>query len=148
MHTGRFQIIQENSRQGYIEPEEDKTQHNIEEPRSRKPPKHDKAANNQKKFSHILSEQKRREHIRNGFEDLSKLVPSLRGVRNSKSTILYKSKDSKLCMFLRDQLRISTAADYVQYLQHRNHGLLQRLTQLTSSWLKIEYYRNTFLMVR
>ncbi|KAI9595698.1 hypothetical protein BDF19DRAFT_422564 [Syncephalis fuscata] len=42
----------------------------------------------QKRINHIRSEQKRRDAIRTGFQDLGEMVPALRGVRYSKSVML------------------------------------------------------------
>ncbi|RKP11156.1 Myc-type, basic helix-loop-helix domain-containing protein, partial [Thamnocephalis sphaerospora] len=42
----------------------------------------------QKRVNHIRSEQKRRDAIRHGFQDLSEIVPALHGVRVSKSVML------------------------------------------------------------
>ncbi|ORY02222.1 hypothetical protein K493DRAFT_200507, partial [Basidiobolus meristosporus CBS 931.73] len=47
----------------------------------------------EKRANHIASEQKRRNMIRTGFRDLSEIVPSLRDMNNSKSTILFKAVD-------------------------------------------------------
>ena len=47
----------------------------------------------QKRTNHILSEQKRRNLIRQGFEDLCSLVPSLRGGGFSKSAMLIQTAD-------------------------------------------------------
>ncbi|KAJ5907409.1 hypothetical protein N7495_000091 [Penicillium taxi] len=47
----------------------------------------------QKRTNHILSEQKRRNLIRQGFEDLCSLVPGLRGGGFSKSAMLTQSAD-------------------------------------------------------
>lgn len=47
----------------------------------------------QKRTNHILSEQKRRNLIRQGFDDLCSLVPSLRGGGFSKSAMLTQAAD-------------------------------------------------------
>ncbi|KAL2832997.1 hypothetical protein BDW59DRAFT_139023 [Aspergillus cavernicola] len=54
----------------------------------------------QKRSNHILSEQKRRNLIRQGFEDLCTLVPGLRGGGFSKSAMLTQAAD-----WLEDTLR-------------------------------------------
>ncbi|KAI2789220.1 hypothetical protein POX_e07250 [Penicillium oxalicum] len=54
----------------------------------------------QKRTNHILSEQKRRNLIRQGFDDLCSLVPSLRGGGFSKSAMLTQAAD-----WLEDLLR-------------------------------------------
>ncbi|KAK9703252.1 hypothetical protein K7432_010839 [Basidiobolus ranarum] len=47
----------------------------------------------EKRANHIASEQKRRNMIRSGFRDLTEIVPALRDMNNSKSTILFKAVD-------------------------------------------------------
>lgn len=54
----------------------------------------------QKRNNHILSEQKRRNLIRNGFDELCSLVPGLRGGGFSKSAMLTQAAD-----WLEDTLR-------------------------------------------
>jgi hypothetical protein len=66
----------------------------------------------EKKANHIASEQKRRSTIRNGFQDLTDLVPTLKNVNNSKSIILFK------------------AVDFIHHLEKRNNGLREKLHSL------------------
>jgi hypothetical protein len=66
----------------------------------------------EKKANHIASEQKRRSTIRNGFKDLTDLVPTLKNVNNSKSIILFK------------------AVDFIHHLEKRNNGLREKLHSL------------------
>ncbi|KAI9281984.1 hypothetical protein BY458DRAFT_552745 [Sporodiniella umbellata] len=47
----------------------------------------------EKRANHISSEQKRRSMIRNGFKELTELVPGLVNSNHSKSTILFKSAE-------------------------------------------------------
>ncbi|CAO3662672.1 unnamed protein product [Rhizopus stolonifer] len=47
----------------------------------------------EKRANHIISEQKRRGMIRNGFKELTELVPSLANTNHSKSTVLFKSAE-------------------------------------------------------
>ncbi|KAI8358854.1 hypothetical protein B0O80DRAFT_376071, partial [Mortierella sp. GBAus27b] len=47
----------------------------------------------EKRANHIASEQKRRNTIRNGFKDMVDIIPDLRDVNSSKSTILFKAVD-------------------------------------------------------
>ncbi|KAI8388583.1 uncharacterized protein BYT42DRAFT_543856 [Radiomyces spectabilis] len=68
----------------------------------------------EKRANHIASEQKRRNTIRTGFKDLTDIVPTLKNVNNSKSTILFK------------------AVDYIRQLEKRNKGLQDRLAKLQS----------------
>ncbi|RUS14325.1 hypothetical protein BC937DRAFT_93999 [Endogone sp. FLAS-F59071] len=63
----------------------------------------------EKRANHIQSEQKRRNTIRAGFRDLTDLVPTLKNVNNSKSTILFK------------------AVEYIRYLERRNRGLRDKV---------------------
>ncbi|KAF2839560.1 hypothetical protein M501DRAFT_923910, partial [Patellaria atrata CBS 101060] len=57
----------------------------------------------QKRNNHILSEQKRRNLIKNGFEELHQLVPELRQGGFSKSNILLESAN-----FLDELVRVNT----------------------------------------
>ncbi|KAG0180342.1 hypothetical protein DFQ29_000868 [Apophysomyces sp. BC1021] len=66
----------------------------------------------EKRANHIASEQKRRNTIRNGFKDLTEIIPTLKNINNSKSTILFK------------------AVDYIKHLEKRNKGLRERLAAL------------------
>ena len=66
----------------------------------------------QKRTNHILSEQKRRNLIRQGFEDLCTLVPALRGGGFSKSAML------------------TGAADWLEDLLHGNDILQSQLHDL------------------
>ncbi|KAI9791421.1 MAG: hypothetical protein M1816_003989 [Peltula sp. TS41687] len=61
---------------------------------SQKPPVKESLTEEEKRFNHIVSEQRRRDLIKKGFEDLCSLVPDLHGPgQHSKSTILNKSAD-------------------------------------------------------
>lgn len=66
----------------------------------------------QKRTNHILSEQKRRNLIKQGFDDLCALVPELRGGGFSKSAMLIQ------------------AADYLEEVLTGNNILRQQLSQL------------------
>lgn len=66
----------------------------------------------EKRANHIASEQKRRGAIRNGFNELTELIPALKNMHNSKSTVLFK------------------AVDYIKYLEKRNKGLLDKVKSL------------------
>lgn len=66
----------------------------------------------QKRTNHILSEQKRRNLIRQGFDDLCSLVPGLRGGGFSKSAML------------------TQAADWLEDLLHGNELLQSQLADL------------------
>lgn len=66
----------------------------------------------QKRTNHILSEQKRRNLIKTGFDDLCSLVPELRGGGFSKSAVLLQ------------------AADYLDEVLKGNNELRQQLNQL------------------
>ncbi|KAI9283545.1 hypothetical protein BC943DRAFT_280808, partial [Umbelopsis sp. AD052] len=45
----------------------------------------------EKRANHIASEQKRRNTIRTGFKELTDIIPTLKNINNSKSTILFKA---------------------------------------------------------
>ncbi|KAI7869284.1 hypothetical protein BDF14DRAFT_343401 [Spinellus fusiger] len=47
----------------------------------------------EKRANHIASEQKRRSTIRSGFKDLTDLIPALKNINHSKSTVLFKAVD-------------------------------------------------------
>ncbi|KAI8372881.1 uncharacterized protein BYT42DRAFT_578311 [Radiomyces spectabilis] len=66
----------------------------------------------EKRANHIASEQKRRSTIRSGFKDLTDLVPTLKNINNSKSTVLFK------------------AVDFIKHLEKRNRGLRDKIQQL------------------
>ncbi|KAI8097300.1 uncharacterized protein BX664DRAFT_356557 [Halteromyces radiatus] len=66
----------------------------------------------EKRNNHIASEQKRRSTIRNGFKDLTDIVPTLKNINNSKSTVLFK------------------AVDYIKYLEKRNKSLREKVGSL------------------
>lgn len=63
----------------------------------------------EKRANHIASEQKRRNTIRTGFKELTDIIPTLKNINNSKSTILFK------------------AVEYIKYLERRNRGLRERV---------------------
>ncbi|OBZ86118.1 Protein max [Choanephora cucurbitarum] len=66
----------------------------------------------QKRANHIASEQKRRNIIRGGFRELTEIIPTLKNINNSKSTILFKS------------------VDYIKQLDRRNKALKEKLASL------------------
>jgi hypothetical protein len=66
----------------------------------------------EKRSNHIASEQKRRSTIRTGFKDLTDIVPTLKNLNNSKSTVLFK------------------AVDYIKYLEKRNKSLREKMESL------------------
>ncbi|KAI9303267.1 hypothetical protein BJ944DRAFT_183672 [Cunninghamella echinulata] len=66
----------------------------------------------EKRSNHIASEQKRRSTIRNGFKDLTEIVPTLKNINNSKSTVLFK------------------AVDYIKYLEKRTKSLRDKAESL------------------
>lgn len=69
-------------------------------------------SDDQKRANHIASEQKRRNTIRGGFKELTEIIPTLKNISNSKSTILFKS------------------VDYIRQLEKRNKSLRERLSSL------------------
>lgn len=66
----------------------------------------------EKRNNHIASEQKRRSMIRSGFKDLTEIVPTLKNINNSKSTVLFK------------------AVDFIKYLEKRNRNLREKIKNL------------------
>ncbi|KAF1807352.1 hypothetical protein FB192DRAFT_1246596, partial [Mucor lusitanicus] len=64
----------------------------VKERRHRKQP-HELLSESQKKANHIASEQKRRQNIRIGFDQLIDIVPSLNHGNRSEALILQKSVD-------------------------------------------------------
>jgi hypothetical protein len=66
----------------------------------------------EKRANHIASEQKRRSTIRTGFKDLTDLVPSLKNLNNSKSTVLFK------------------AVEFISQLEKRNKALREKVASL------------------
>ncbi|ORX55725.1 hypothetical protein DM01DRAFT_1406905 [Hesseltinella vesiculosa] len=81
----------------------------------------------EKRNNHIASEQKRRSTIRNGFKDLTDIVPTLKNINNSKSTVLFK------------------AVDYIKYLEKRNKNLRDKISGLEVR-VKVEGRVNNLLM--
>ncbi|CEP14587.1 hypothetical protein [Parasitella parasitica] len=69
-------------------------------------------SDDQKRANHIASEQKRRNTIRGGFKELTEIIPTLKNINNSKSTILFKS------------------VEYIKQLDKRNKALKDRLAKL------------------
>ncbi|EPS45039.1 hypothetical protein H072_1064 [Dactylellina haptotyla CBS 200.50] len=80
-----------------------------------KGPKRENLSEAQKRENHIQSEQKRRNLIREGFDDLCNLVPELRGGGYSKSAILIH------------------AANFLEQLDEGNKTLQRRIKQLSGS---------------
>lgn len=66
----------------------------------------------EKRINHIASEQKRRNTIRLGFKDLTDIIPTLKNINNSKSTILFK------------------AVEFIKHLDKRNRGLREKVSSL------------------
>ncbi|ORY92312.1 hypothetical protein BCR43DRAFT_498155 [Syncephalastrum racemosum] len=66
----------------------------------------------ERRANHIASEQKRRNTIRSGFRELTDIIPTLKNINNSKSTILFK------------------AVEYIRHLDKRNRGLREKLGSL------------------
>lgn len=72
----------------------------------------DLLTDDEKRVNHIASEQKRRNTIRMGFKDLTDIIPTLKNINNSKSTILFK------------------AVEYIKHLDKRNRGLGEKVSSL------------------
>ncbi|CAH1766106.1 9696_t:CDS:2 [Entrophospora sp. SA101] len=76
--------------------------------KSSKKPHKELLTEEEKRANHIASEQKRRNTIRAGFKELTDIIPTLKNVNNSKSTILFK------------------AIGYIKHLERRNRNLKER----------------------
>ncbi|KAF9199828.1 hypothetical protein BGZ49_010012 [Haplosporangium sp. Z 27] len=81
-------------------------------PTPKRKPYKDLLTEEEKRANHIASEQKRRNTIRNGFKDMTEIIPDLKDVNSSKSTILFK------------------AVDFIRYLERRNKNLQEKAHQL------------------
>ncbi|KAK4518599.1 uncharacterized protein ATC70_008818 [Mucor velutinosus] len=77
-----------------------------------KPNNRDILTDDEKRVNHIASEQKRRNTIRLGFKELTDIIPTLKNINNSKSTILFK------------------AVEYIKHLDKRNRGLREKISTL------------------
>ncbi|KAI7905337.1 uncharacterized protein BX663DRAFT_550145 [Cokeromyces recurvatus] len=80
----------------------------------------------EKRANHIASEQKRRSIIRHGFNELTELVPTLKNINNSKSTVLFK------------------AAEFISHLERRNKSLREKIRTLELR-VKVEQNSNVHL---
>jgi hypothetical protein len=72
----------------------------------------DLLTDDEKRVNHIASEQKRRNTIHLGFKNLTDIIPTLKNINNSKSTILFK------------------AVEYIKHLDKRNRGLRETISSL------------------
>lgn len=93
---GRHRWSPESSSHPYRYPHQkhenvDETTTQTKERRHRKQP-HELLSESQKKANHIASEQKRRQNIRIGFDQLIDIVPSLNHGNRSEALILQKCK--------------------------------------------------------
>ncbi|KAF8955236.1 hypothetical protein BGZ46_002688 [Entomortierella lignicola] len=68
----------------------------------------------EKRANHIASEQKRRNTIRTGFKDMTEIIPDLKDINSSKSTILFK------------------AVDFIKHLERQNSVLQEKANRLES----------------
>ncbi|KAG0226597.1 hypothetical protein BGW42_003508 [Actinomortierella wolfii] len=76
----------------------------------------------EKRANHIASEQKRRNTIRNGFKDMTEIIPELRDVNSSKSTILFKAVDFIKQLERQNRLLQDKASRLESRLEMRNRG--------------------------
>ncbi|KAI9482564.1 hypothetical protein BDB00DRAFT_168613 [Zychaea mexicana] len=76
------------------------------------PPNRELLTEEEKRANHIASEQKRRNTIRNGFKEMTELIPTLKNINNSKSTILFK------------------AVEYIRHLEKRNRNMREKISAL------------------
>lgn len=81
-------------------------------PQNTEPVPRDLLTEDEKRANHIASEQKRRNAIRTGFKEMTDIIPTLKNINNSKSTILFK------------------AVEYIRHLDKRNRGLRDKLNAL------------------
>lgn len=75
-----------------------------------------------KRTNHLISEQRRRNTIRLGFKELTDIIPTLKNINNSKSTILFK------------------AVEFIKHLDRRNRSLQDRLASLQ---LRVQVEKST-----
>ncbi|KAF9212581.1 hypothetical protein BGZ59_006583 [Podila verticillata] len=83
-------------------------------PTTKRKPYKELLTEEEKRANHIASEQKRRNTIRNGFKDMTDIIPDLKDINSSKSTILFK------------------AVDFIKYLEKRNKTLQEKADLLES----------------
>ncbi|KAG0035936.1 hypothetical protein BGZ82_004920 [Podila clonocystis] len=83
-------------------------------PTTKRKPYKELLTEEEKRANHIASEQKRRNTIRNGFKDMTDIIPDLKDINSSKSTILFK------------------AVDFIRYLEKRNKTLQEKADLLES----------------
>ncbi|CAO3570091.1 unnamed protein product [Mortierella alpina] len=83
-------------------------------PTTKRKPYKELLTEEEKRANHIASEQKRRNTIRNGFKDMTEIIPDLKDVNSSKSTILFK------------------AVDFIKHLERRNRMLQEKANRLES----------------
>ncbi|KAF9971691.1 hypothetical protein BGZ73_005264, partial [Actinomortierella ambigua] len=76
----------------------------------------------EKRANHIASEQKRRNTIRNGFKDMTEIIPELRDVNSSKSTILFKAVDFIKQLERQNRILQDKASRLESRLEMRNRG--------------------------
>ncbi|KAF9915594.1 hypothetical protein BX616_005812, partial [Lobosporangium transversale] len=81
-------------------------------PTTKRKPYKELLTEEEKRANHIASEQKRRNTIRNGFKDMTEIIPDLKDVNSSKSTILFK------------------AVDFIKHLERRNRNLQEKANLL------------------
>lgn len=78
----------------------------------RRKPHRELLTEEEKRANHIASEQKRRSTIRSGFKELTDIIPTLKNINNSKSTVLFK------------------AVEFIKYLEKRNKTLREKVKSL------------------
>jgi len=100
------------SKQSQVHESSSKSRGASKESSSGTKPRKELLTEEEKRANHIASEQKRRNMIRAGFRDLSDIVPTLRNLNNSKSTILFKT------------------ADFIRHLQSKNMKYQQKIELL------------------
>lgn len=103
----------------------------IKERKSRKAP-HELLTDAEKKANHIASEQKRRQNIRLGFDQLIDIVPALNSGNRSEALILQKCKWEKNVgyLFLSDASSLGVAVDHIKQLITVKNDLKDQIRDL------------------
>lgn len=102
----------------------------LKERKSRKAP-HELLTDAEKKANHIASEQKRRQNIRLGFDQLIEIVPALNSGNRSEALILQKCKWPQwLKWALTDWLSSFVAVDHIKQLITVKNDLKDQIRDL------------------
>lgn len=99
-------------RENASEPKSARKSQKVERTTTRRKPQRELLTEEEKRANHIASEQKRRSTIRSGFKELTDIIPTLKNINNSKSTVLFK------------------AVEFIKYLEKRNKSLREKVKSL------------------